>query len=341
MATITRERPSYYDKFECTGNTTCIDVCCYAWVLPMDLKTVDLYNSYEGSFGEYLRSNIFQDENGEWFIRLKDHGRCPFLTDETLCNVRLNAGEKAQIKICDIYPREMNIMAGDYRQDRLLIACSEVARLLYTYEGDRLEFIKTEEESGAEISQELKKKTERLLAFRDGMVEALQAGAFDKSLFGGYETPEEMEKLLDDALYFEGHEVSQNVFVNVRRILKDADRLRTTFYESCSEAKGWLRRTAAYFAHRQLLDTIQDGGIEGPLISVFRSIHILELICLARFEEKGSFDLDDMIFSAHIFGLIFEISMHNVALMKQIRNTARDEEYPDGENSDLRPLLYP
>jgi hypothetical protein len=48
-----------------------------------------------------------------------------------------------------------------------------------------------------------------------------------------------------------------------------------------------------------------------------------------------------MVFSAHIFGLIFEISMHNVALMKQVRNLAQDADYPDGENSLLRPFLYP
>ncbi|MBO4337575.1 MAG: flagellin lysine-N-methylase [Lachnospiraceae bacterium] len=341
MGRTIREKPSYYDDYMCTGNTTCIDVCCYAWVLPMDPETVDKYNSYEGEFGEYLRSNIFQDENGDWFIRLKDHGRCPFLTDDTLCNVRLNAGESAQIKICDIYPREREILAGYYRQDRLLIACSEVARLLYTRPGDRLEFIKTEEESDEDISPELKSRVDALLAFRNGMVEALQAGAFDESLFGCYETTEEFEKLLDDALYFEGHEQSEQVFVNVRKLLPEADGIRKEFYEKCPQVKGWLRRTAAYFAHRQLLDTIQDNNLEGPLISVFRSVHLLELICLSVFNEKGSFELDDMIFSAHIFGLIFEISMHNVALMKQIRNTARDEEYPDGENSELRPYLYP
>ena len=340
MQEILREKPNYYDAFLCTGNTTCIDPCCYAWVLPMDMETVKLYQEMEGETGEYLRSQIFE-ENGEWFIRLKDHGQCPFLTEDRLCDVRLKCGEKAQIKICDIYPREQQILAGNYRQDRLLIACSEVARLLYTQPGDRLEFVQTKEETGKDCSLELLQKTRSLLAFRNGMVEALQAGAFDESLFGSYETKEEFEGILDDALYFEGHEVSQQVFVRVRALLDHADELRIKFYESCSEAKFYMRRTAAYFAHRQLLDAIQDGGIEGPLISVFRGIHLLELIALARFEEKGSFDLDDMIFSAHIYGLIFEISMHNVVLMKQVRNHAKDADYPEGENSALRPLLYP
>ena len=342
MSRILRERPSYYDKFECKGNTTCIDVCCYAWCLPMDMDTVRLYQEYEGEDGEYFRSNIYE-ENGEWFIKLEEKGKCPFLNSDRLCTVRLKAGEKAQIKICDVYPRERMIMAGFYRQDRLLIACSEVAKLLYTDTKDRLEFVTewVEDDSVKEVSPELKARVEKLLAFRDGMVEALQAGAFDKNLFEAVDTKEELQKLLDDAIYYEGHELSEDMFKSARAILPELDDIRKRFYERISDAKGWLRRTAAYFAHRQLLDTIQDDRLDGPLISVFRSIHLLELLCLARFHEKDSFDLDDMIFCAHIFGLIFEISMHNVALMKEVRNRARDEEYPDGENSELRPFLYP
>ena len=341
MAKIKREKLSVYDDFECRGNTTCIDSCCFAWDLPMDSETVEYYLNYEGEYGDFLRQNMFQDEKGGWYIRQKEHGRCPFLTSEKLCDVRLHAGEKAQIKICDIYPRERNITVGDYRQDRVLLACSEVARLLYTQTGDRLESVITFEESTAEVSEELKSRTESLLAFRDGMVEGLQNGSFDKSLFESYETAAELEKLLDDALYFEGHEASEEVFRRVRSILPRVDELRTGFYDATKEAKTWLRKTAAYFAHRQLLDTIQDGSIQGPLLSVFRSVHLLELICLEEFDKKGTFDVEDMIFSAHIFGLIFEVSMHNILLLKQIRNTAKDEEYPEGENSELRPMLYP
>ena len=90
-----------------------------------------------------------------------------------------------------------------------------------------------------------------------------------------------------------------------------------------------------------ILDTFQDGSIDGPLYSVFRSIHILLLICLAIYKEKGSFDADDMIESAHIFGNLFQISMHNISLLKEIRNREQDREYTDGENSELRPYLYP
>jgi len=342
MAKILKEKPSYYDKFQCTGNTTCIDVCCHAWCLPMDMKTVKYYLEYEGEFGDYLRSHM-HEENGEWFITLREDGICPFYNCDGLCEVRLHAGERAQIEICDIYPREQEIMAGYYRQDRLLIACSEVARLLYTDTDDRLEFVRewVEDENAKEISPELKEKVDKLLAFRDGMVEALQAGAFDDSLFNVHDSKELIERIMRAQLYFQGHEMSADLFTAIKRILPQLDEIRIKFYESVPEAKGWMRRTAAYFAHRQLLDTIQDSCIEGPLVSVFRSVRMLELCCLGRFSQKDSFDLDDMIFCAHIFGLIYEISMHNLDLMKTVFNKARDAEYPDGENSHLRPLLYP
>ena len=341
MAKIKRERLSFYEDFECKGNTTCIDSCCFAWDLPMDPETVEYYQSYEGEYGDFLRQNIFKDEKGNWYIRQKEFGRCPFLTEDNLCDVRLHAGEKAQIRICDIYPRERDITVGNYRQDRVLIACSEAARLLYTQTGERLESRITYEDSEKEVSEELALRTERLLAFRDGMMEGLQSGAFDQSLFGCYETGQEFEKLLDDALYFEGHEITEEVFRRIRSILPKAEELRKSFYENVKEGRQWLRKSAAYFAHRQLLDTVQDGSIHGPLISVFRSTHLLELICLEEYEKKGSFDVEDMIFCAHIFGLTFEVSMHNIALMKEIRNRAADQDYPEGENSELRPMLYP
>jgi hypothetical protein len=308
----------------------------------MDMETVKKYHEFEGELGEYVRSNIFE-ENGEWFIRLGENAKCPFFNENRLCEVRVRAGEKAQIKICDMYPRELNIMAGHYRLDRLIISCEEVARFLYTDTKDRLEFVRewTEDESVKEVSDELKDRVEKLLAFRDGMVEALQAGAFDISLFEAVDSGEELGKLLDDAIYFECHERSMELFAKARSILAQVDEIRRDFYDSISEAKGWMRRTAAYFAHRQLLDCIQDEKMDGVLASVFRAVHVLELLCLARFHEKGDFDLEDMIYCAHIYGLNLEISMHNINLMKEVRNSAKDEEYPDGENSMLRPFLYP
>jgi len=342
MSKILRERPSYYDKFLCVGDTTCIDTCCRAWVLPMDKETAESYLKEKGEFGEYLRSNIYE-EKGEWFIKLDEKHYCSFYNSDRLCTVRLKAGEKAQIKICDIYPREREIMAGFYRLDRLLMACSEVARLLYTDTEERLEFVQewVEDDSQPQVSPELKKRVEQLLAFRDGLVESLQSGAFDKRLFEAYDTAEEIEKILDDAIYFKEHEVCEALIASARKILPRLDELRKEFYEKVKDAGFWMRRSAAYFAHRMLLDAIQDGGVEGPLLSVFRNTHILELLCLARFSEKGAFELEDMVFCAHYFGLTFEISMHNINLFKTIRNKARDAEYPDGENSELRPFLYP
>ncbi|MBQ6966553.1 MAG: flagellin lysine-N-methylase [Lachnospiraceae bacterium] len=341
MSEITREMPAYYNDYICTGNTTCIDVCCNAWILPMDPDTVKLYQGYPGEDGKFFRDNIMQNEKGEWLIKLHSDGRCPFLTDDDLCGVRLRAGEDAQIKICKVYPRERDVKAGDYRLNCLLLSCSEVGRMFYKGSGDRLEFVRTVEESDEEISPELKERTRILLSFRDGMVNALQDGCFDKSLFEVRESVESIGKILDDAIYFENNGRSEEVFSIIRKILPGSEELFSAFLEDVPDVKKWIRKTAAYFAHRNILDTFQDGSIEGPLYSVFRSVHVLLLICLAIYKDKGSFDVDDMIESAHIFGNLFEISMHNISLLKEIRNRAQDKEYTDGENSELRPFLYP
>ncbi len=342
MSKIIREMPSYYGDYVCTGNSTCFDVCCNAWVIPMDKEAADRFLNYPGETGEYLRSNIFQDDKGDWFINLGSDGRCPFLTKDDLCDVRLKAGEKAQIKICDVYPRERDIRAGYYRLNCLMLSCCEVARIFYEDCGDTLEFIRnTEETDEPEISPELKERTDILLSFRDGLVDAIQKGSFDRNLFEVHESVGSITKILEDAIYFENNKRSEEVFERVRSLLPDSDSMLPFFIKEVPELKKWIRKTAAYIAHRNLLDTFQDGSIEGPLFSVFRSVHILLLIALAIYDDKGSFDVKDMVESMHIFGNIFEISMHNISLLKEIRNRAKDEEYPLGENSEMRPYLYP
>ena len=342
MAEIVRERPDFYDKYICTGNSTCFDVCCNAWVIPMDKRAADLYNEYPGETGEYLRKNIYHNEKNEWFIRLHEDGRCPFLTEDDLCGVRLKAGEDAQILICDVYPRERDIKAGYYRLDTLMLSCCEVGRIFYKETGDRLKFIRTiESNDEPEISPELKERTDRLLAFRDGMVEAIENGSFDRNLFEVRESTDTIKGILEDTIYFENNGRSEEVFANLRKLLPESGDLINDLLRDVPELKKWLRKTAAYFAHRNLLDSFQDGSVEGPLLSVFRSIHVLLLICLSIYKEKGSFDVEDMIESVHIFGNIYIISMHNISLLKEVRNRSKDSDYVLNENSEMRPYLYP
>ncbi|MCR5432445.1 MAG: flagellin lysine-N-methylase [Lachnospiraceae bacterium] len=358
MARIIRERPSYYSEFRCTGNTTCIDNCCVLWDLPIDDATAGYYLSLEGEFGDYVRSNMFQNEEGKWYAKLKEGNRCSFCTEDNLCNIRLHLGEHAQVLLCEVYPRERDIKVGNYRLDRMLIACSEVASLIYKDEREKLEFIRWEEESeceeeadgeklsdckksDGEESDELIKKTAELLAFRDGLVEGIQTGAFDASVFGAYEPIGELERFFNEALYFDGHEPTETIMRETRELLPEAENLRKKFYDAVPQAKVWMRKSAAYFAHRNLLDAMQDGSIHGPLVSVFRSAHILELICLSRFKSKGRFDVDDMIESAHTFGLTFELSMHNIELMKKTSETDIKDDSCLKENSEMRPFLYP
>ncbi len=342
MAEIIREKPAEYDSYLCTGNSTCFDVCCNAWIIPMDKRAADLYNNYPGETGEYLRKNIMHNDKDEWFIKLHENGRCPFLTEDDLCGVRLKAGEDAQIKICDVYPRERDIRAGYLRFDNLMLSCCEVGRLFYKESGDRIRYIRTVEKNDEpEISPALRERTDRLLAFREGFAEALQDGTFDKSLFEVRESCETIKGILDDAIYFENNDRSEEIFAKVRELLPSSDELLDEFIAAVPDLKKWIRKTAAYFAMRNLLDTFQDGSIEGPLTSVFRSVHVLMLIALAIYNGKKSFDADDMTESAHIFGNIFLISMHNISLLKEVRNRERDSEYVDNENSEIRPFLYP
>ena len=338
---IIKEEPSYYKDYQCTGNTTCTYICCFARDLPMDKETLELYQKEEGEFGERLRENIFQDKkSGVWYIKPKEDGCCPFLTEEKLCDVRLHMGEHAQINICEIYPRERDIRVGNYRLNRLLIACPEVGRLLYKETDGPLKFVREYEESDEKIPAELLEKTRLLIAFRDGFVDSIEKGSYDRILFEEECDSKGLKRIMDEALFFEGHEPSDRLFREVKKILPLSAELKRKKKKKTPEAKTWIRRTAAYFAHRMLLDAVEDGSLDGPIMQVFRSVKMLELMCIAFFHSKGSFDADDMIECGRLFGLNFELSMHNFALFKEKLDSVKDV-YPDNENSEIRPYLYP
>ena len=118
--------PDYYDEFQCIADK-CSDNCCIGgWEIDIDEDTYERYQQMSGETGEKLRSSIIQTEDGDYCFRLID-GRCPMLTEEGLCVVHKELGEKYLGVVCSQFPRYSEYY-GTIKESGIGMACEEAAR---------------------------------------------------------------------------------------------------------------------------------------------------------------------------------------------------------------------
>lgn len=119
--------PEFYDDFYCLADG-CHHSCCKGWEIDIDPDTAELYQSLPDSLGEQLRSNIITSPEGDSF-RLTADERCPFLRQDSLCQLILDAGEDILCDICTNHPRFF-VMAGDIELGGAGLSCEKSVELL-------------------------------------------------------------------------------------------------------------------------------------------------------------------------------------------------------------------
>lgn len=128
MNKMTVFAPDYYTGFRCIAGA-CRHSCCVGWEIDVDPETMKRYQSMEGELGAKLKRCIDPDPVPHFI--LSDQERCPFLTEENLCQIILQAGEDSLCQICADHPRFRNFWS-DRTEIGLGLACEEAARLILT-----------------------------------------------------------------------------------------------------------------------------------------------------------------------------------------------------------------
>lgn len=119
-----------YQNFECIGSA-CPSTCCAGWKVLVDADSAAFYEFVPGEFGDKLRSNLIYEDD-VCYIRMNDK-RCPFLTEENLCDIYRKLGKDKMCHTCTYYPRFQELY-GDIIFQGLSISCPEVAKSLFQRE---------------------------------------------------------------------------------------------------------------------------------------------------------------------------------------------------------------
>ena len=159
--------PDYYAGFRCIAGA-CRHSCCVGWEIDVDPETMERYRAMGGALGEKLKRCI--EPGPVPHFRLSEGERCPFLTDQNLCEIILRAGDGALCQICADHPRFRN-----YWSDRIEIglglACDEAARLILTSPRPlRLVPVAVEADEEPEAPSE---EETALLAYRDQLLSSV------------------------------------------------------------------------------------------------------------------------------------------------------------------------
>lgn len=115
------------NSFECIG-AKCSYTCCKDWTIDIDSTSANFYRNVKGEFGEKLKNGI-TDKDGNSYFQLNE-GCCPFLNEDSLCDIYIHLGADHLCDTCKVYPRR-NWVYGDLTFVGKAISCPEVARILF------------------------------------------------------------------------------------------------------------------------------------------------------------------------------------------------------------------
>ena len=159
--------PKYYKTFQCIASA-CPDSCCKEWEVLVDEASAAHYRSMEGPLGDDLRRHLYEDGEGDWYLRITN-GRCPMWRDDGLCRIQAEKGHEALCQTCQDFPR-LNHDYGDFVELGLELSCPEAARIIFSEPAQWVE----EEVPGGEAPEYDPADMEILLQTRKAVLDILK-----------------------------------------------------------------------------------------------------------------------------------------------------------------------
>ena len=117
--------PDYYKKIKCIADK-CKHNCCIGWEIDIDEDTNNMYSSLSTNLGQRIRENV--EGNPPHFV-LTMGDRCPFLSENNLCDIMSELGHDGLCEICRLHPRFRNFY-DSFHETGLGLCCEEAARII-------------------------------------------------------------------------------------------------------------------------------------------------------------------------------------------------------------------
>ena len=154
-------QPQYVNKFKCDGSKCNAQCCRTSWDIFIDKETYKLYS-------QDITSHMkFNSDKGEYQILFGEKNCCPFLTENKLCRLQLEHGEKFLSLTCATYPR-ITSNFGYFFERSLNLSCPLAAEMiLFEREPMQFEFVEVPEKihsHGGKILCQQIESTEELRA---------------------------------------------------------------------------------------------------------------------------------------------------------------------------------
>lgn len=293
---------AFFDDFSCVGGD-CTDSCCKEWEVQVDRDTAAVYRSMAGTLGDDLRKYLFEDEEGDTYLRL-DNGRCPMWRADGLCRIQAEQGHGSLCQTCRDFPR-LTHDYGDFVERGLELSCPEAARLIF--EGQNDPWVEREI-SGGELPDHAPEDMDLLLQTRQKALEIIADGnysveeALALTLLYGYHAQSRLdgeegvwsaEKALDFARTLaKPSDPCQFIeFYGQLDILTEAWKKRLASPMTASAWDQRLRILAQYGIERYWLQAISDFDLVGRVKMVVCScvlVHLLggDLVATAQLYAK-------------------------------------------------------
>lgn len=132
-------RPAYYDDFHCLMSDCKLSCCKCDWQIAFGKKdylklkkqkgSPELNKRLEHCLRRVRGENANETNNYAKFVI--ENGQCPLLTENCLCRLQQENGEKVLPEVCRVFPRLKKYSSTGYLERSLSPACEGVLALLW------------------------------------------------------------------------------------------------------------------------------------------------------------------------------------------------------------------
>ncbi len=123
-------QPQYAEAFRCVGNE-CTDTCCVGRQVAIDRETYEKYKTLPDLLPILnAKISLIPNAGDSNYARFNlESNRCPFLSEDRLCEIQKTHGAEYLSKTCSEFPRAVRI-DHNVTKKTLKLSCPEAARIV-------------------------------------------------------------------------------------------------------------------------------------------------------------------------------------------------------------------